>query len=223
MAAMFEGLTAEVLARAQFAFTMSFHIVFPAFSIGLASYLAVLEALWLWTGREVFFNPLRHWLKIFAVAFGMGVVSGIVMAYQFGTNWAAFSDKAGPIVGPLMAYEVLTAFFLEAGFLGVMLFGLERVGHKLHFLATLMVAIGTLISAFWILSANSSMQTPARYAVNTDGQFVAADWLKVIFNPSFPYRLVHMVLAAYLTTALVVGAGGGYHLLRDRHPPGPAR
>ena len=218
---MFEGWDAVVLARAQFAFTMSFHIVFPAFSIGLASYLAVLEALWLWTGREVFINLFNYWLKIFAVAFGMGVVSGIVMSYQFGTNWSAFSDKTGPVIGPLMAYEVLTAFFLEAGFLGVMLFGLERVGHRLHFLATLMVAIGTLISAFWILSANSWMQTPAGYAVNADGQFVAADWLKVIFNPSFPYRLVHMVLAAYLTTALVVGAVGAFHLWRDSHLAGP--
>src|SRR5256885_4518564 len=221
MAPMFDGWDAVVLARAQFAFTMSFHIVFPAFSIGLASYLAVLEALWLWTGREVFINLFNYWLKIFAVAFGMGVVSGIVMSYQFGTNWAAFSDKAGPVIGPLMGYEVLTAFFLEAGFLGVMLFGLERVGHRLHFLATLMVAIGTLISAFWILSANSWMQTPAGYAVNADGQFVAADWLKVVFNPSFPFRLVHMVLAAYLTTALVVGAVGAVHLLRDSHLAGP--
>jgi cytochrome d ubiquinol oxidase subunit I len=221
MVPMFEGWDAVVLARAQFAFTMSFHIVFPAFSIGLASYLAVLEALWLWTGREVFINLFNYWLKIFAVAFGMGVVSGIVMSYQFGTNWAAFSDKAGPVVGPLMAYEVLTAFFLESGFLGVMLFGLKRVGPRLHFLATVMVAIGTLISAFWILSSNSWMQTPAGYAVNADGQFVAADWLKVIFNPSLPFRLVHMVLAAYLTTALVVGAVGAYHLLRDRHLAGP--
>ena len=218
---MFEGWDAVVLARAQFAFTMSFHIVFPAFSIGLASYLAVLEALWLWTGREVFINLFNYWLKIFAIAFGMGVVSGIVMSYQFGTNWSVFADKTGPVIGPLMAYEVLTAFFLEAGFLGVMLFGLERVGHRLHFLATLMVAIGTLISAFWILSANSWMQTPAGYAVNADGQFIAADWLKVIFNPSFPYRLVHMVLAAYLTTALLVGAVGAFHLLRDQHLAGP--
>ena len=200
---------------------MSFHIVFPAFSIGLASYLAVLEARWLITGREVFLNLFNYWLKIFAVAFGMGVVSGIVMSYQFGTNWSVFADKTGPVIGPLMAYEVLTAFFLEAGFLGVMLFGLDRVGPKLHFLATLMVAIGTLISAFWILSANSWMQTPAGYAINADGQFVAASWLKVIFNPSFPYRLVHMVLAAYLTTALVVGAVGGFHLLRDPHLAGP--
>lgn len=206
---MFDGFDAITLARLQFSFTMSFHIVFPWPSpIGLASYLAVLEALWLWTGREVFINLFNYWLKIFAVAFGMGVVSGIVMSYQFGTNWAVFSDKTGPIIGPLMAYEVLTAFFLEAGFLGVMLFGLNRVGHKLHFVATLMVAIGTLISAFWILSANSWMQTPTGFAMNSQGQFVAADWWKVIFNPSFPYRLVHMVLAAYLTTAFVVGAVG---------------
>src|SRR5262245_51757047 len=209
------------LARAQFAFTMAFHIVFPAFSIGLASYLAVLEALWLWTGREVFISLFNYWLKIFAVAFGMGVVSGIVMSYQFGTNLAVFADKAGPVIGPLMAYEVLTAFFLEAGFLGVMLFGLERVGHRLHFFATLMVAIGTLFSAFWILSANSWMQTPTGYAVNADGQFVPDDWWKVIFNPSFPYRLVHMVLAAYLTTAFVVGAVGAYHLLKNSVGDGP--
>jgi cytochrome bd ubiquinol oxidase subunit I len=218
---MFEALDAVVLARAQFAFTMSFHIIFPAFTIGLASYLAVLEALWLWSGRDVYINLFNYWLKIFAVVFGMGVVSGIVMSYQFGTNWSAFADKAGPIIGPLMAYEVLTAFFLEAGFLGVMLFGLERVGPRLHFVATLMVATGTLISAFWILSANSWMQTPAGYAINADGQFVATDWFKVIFNPSFPYRLVHMVLAAYLTTALVVGAVGAFHLLRDQHLAGP--
>src|SRR6202790_3026734 len=217
---MFEGWDAVVLARAQFAFTMTFHIVFPAFSIGLASYLAVLEALWLWTGREVFINLFNYWLKIFAIGFGMGVVSGIVISYQLGTNWSAYADKTGPVVGPLMAYEVLTAFFLEAGFLGVMLFGLKRVGHRLHFLATLMVAIGTLMSAFWILAANSWMQTPAGVAVNPQGQFVPVDWLKVIFNPSFPYRLVHMVLAAYLTTALVVGAVGAFHLLRDAHLAG---
>jgi len=215
------SLDAVDLARAQFAFTMSFHIVFPAFSIGLASYLAVLEARWLLTGREVFLNLFNYWLKIFAVGFGMGVVSGIVMSYQFGTNWSVFADKTGAVIGPLMAYEVLTAFFLEAGFLGVMLFGLTRVGPRLHFLATLMVAIGTLISAFWILSANSWMQTPVGYAVNADGQFVPDSWLRLIFNPSFPYRLVHMVLASYLTTALVVGAVGAFHLLRDQHLAGP--
>src|ERR1700754_812056 len=174
--AMFEGWDAVVLARAQFAFTMSFHIIFPAFSIGLASFLAVLEALWLWTGREVFINLFNYWLKIFAIVFGMGVVSGIVMSYQFGTNWSAFSDKTGAVIGPLMAYEVLTAFFLEAGFLGVMLFGISRVGRGLHFFATCMVALGTLISATWILAANSWMQTPAGFAVNEGGQFVPASW-----------------------------------------------
>ncbi len=144
-------IDALTLARLQFAFTVSFHIIFPAISIGLASYLAVLEGLWLFTGRVVFLDLFNYWKKIFAVAFGMGVVSGIVMSYQFGTNWSVFSDKAGPVIGPLMGYEVLTAFFLEAGFLGVMLFGLSRVGPRLHFLATLMVALGTFISAFWIL------------------------------------------------------------------------
>ncbi|MCR9071243.1 MAG: cytochrome ubiquinol oxidase subunit I [Alphaproteobacteria bacterium] len=204
------------LARFQFAFTVSFHIVFPALSIGLASYLAVLEALWLATGRQVYIDTFRYWLKIFAVAFGMGVVSGIVMSYQFGTNWSVFSDKTGPVLGPLMGYEVMSAFFLEAGFLGIMLFGLKRVGKGLHFTATLMVALGTFFSAFWILSVNSWMQTPAGYAVNDVGQFVPVDWWQVVFNPSFPYRLVHMVLAAYLTTAFVVGAVGALHLLRDR-------
>src|SRR3954463_11951761 len=156
-----DGIDALVLARAQFAFTVSFHFVFPAISIGFASYLPLLNGLWLWTKREVFLNLFKYWLKIFAIAFAMGVVSGIVMSYQFGTNWSVFSDKAGPIIGPLMAYEVMTAFFLEAGFLGIMLFGLERVGKGLHFFATCLVAAGTLMSAFWILAANSWMQTPA--------------------------------------------------------------
>ena len=213
---MFEGLDAIFLARLQFAFTVSFHFIFPSFSIGLASYLAVLEGLWLWTGRQVYLDLFKYWLNIFALAFGMGVVSGIVMSYQFGTNWSVFSDKAGPVIGPLMAYEVLTAFFLEAGFLGVMLFGMNRVGKGLHFAATLAVAVGTFISAFWILSANSWMQTPAGYAINAGGQFVPADWWAIIFNPSFPYRLVHTVFGAYLTTALVVGAVGAWHLLRER-------
>ena len=214
---MADGETALLLARAQFAFTVSFHFIFPAFSIGLASYLAVLEGLWLATGKARYLTLFRYWLKIFAIAFAMGVVSGIVMSYQFGTNWSVFSDRAGPIVGPLLAYEVLTAFFLEAGFLGVMLFGLERVGKKLHFVATLMVAAGTAMSAFWILSVNSWMQTPTGWAMNAQGQFVpAGSWLDIIFNPSFPYRLVHTVLAAYLTTALVVGAVGAWHLLKGR-------
>lgn len=204
------------LARLQFAFTVAFHIIFPAFSVGLASFLLVLEARWLLSGRRVFLDLFNYWKKIFAVVFGMGVVSGIVMSYQFGTNWSVFSDKTGPVLGPLMGYEVLSAFFLEAGFLGVMLFGLQRVGPKLHFVATAMVAFGTFMSAFWILSVNSWMQTPAGFTINQVGQFVVTDWSQVIFNPSFPYRLVHMVLAAYLTTAFIVGAVGALHLLRNR-------
>jgi len=207
---------ALTLARAQFAFTISFHIVFPALSIGMASYLAVIESLWLRTGREVYINAFRYWAKIFAIIFGMGVVSGLVMSYQFGTNWSTFSDKTGPVLGPLMGYEVLTAFFLEAGFLGVMLFGMERVGPRLHLFATAMVALGTMISGFWILSVNSWMQTPAGYGVNAAGQFIPLDWWAVVFNPSFPYRFVHMMLAAYLTTAFMVGGVGAWHLLRDR-------
>ncbi|WP_370031948.1 cytochrome ubiquinol oxidase subunit I [Qipengyuania mesophila] len=208
---------ALLLARIQFAFTVSFHFIFPAFSIGLASYLAVLEGLWLKTGEQRYLDLFKYWLKIFAIAFAMGVVSGIVMSYQFGTNWAVFSDKAGPVIGPLMAYEVLTAFFLEAGFLGVMLFGMEKVGRKLHFAATLMVALGTFVSAFWILSVNSWMQTPTGYEIGANGQFLPGEsWLAIIFNPSFPFRLVHTVIAAYLTTAFVVGGVGAWHLLRDR-------
>jgi cytochrome bd ubiquinol oxidase subunit I len=217
------GLDAIELARLQFAFTVSFHIIFPAFTIGLASYLAILEALWLRTGRDAFMAVFNFWKKIFAIAFGMGVVSGIVLSYQFGTNWSVFSDRTGPVLGPLMGYEVLTAFFLEAGFLGVMLFGMDRVGRGLHLFATIMVALGTLLSAFWILAANSWMQTPAGHSINEFGQFVPEDWLAVIFNPSFPYRLVHMTLAAYLTTALVVGGIGAWHLLRDGPGNEPAR
>lgn len=208
--------TALDLARFQFAFTVAFHIIFPAFSIGLASFLAVLNAAHAITGRAVFLRLFDYWKIIFAVAFGMGVVSGIVMSYQFGTNWSVFSDKTGPILGPLMGYEVLSAFFLEAGFLGVMLFGRSRVGPGLHLFATCMVAIGTLGSAFWILSVNSWMQTPTGYGINEVGQFVPEDWWEIVFNPSFPYRFVHMVLAAYLTTALVVSGVGGWHLLKDR-------
>ncbi len=212
--------TALILARAQFAFTVSFHFIFPAFSIGLASYLAVLEALWLKTGHVVYDNLFRYWIKIFAIVFGMGVVSGLVMSYQFGTNWSVFSDKAGPIIGPLMAYEVLSAFFLEAGFLGVMLFGIKKVGPKLHFFATCMVALGTLLSATWILAANSWMQTPAGWMLNPAGQFVPrGSWLTIIFNPSFPFRFVHTVIAAYLTTSLAVGGVGAWHLLKDQNNP----
>ncbi|TLM78964.1 cytochrome ubiquinol oxidase subunit I [Microbulbifer harenosus] len=218
---MLEQLDAVFLARVQFAFTVSFHFIFPAFSIGLASYLMVLEGLWLKTGRGVYANLYRYWMKIFAVGFGMGVVSGVVLSYQFGTNWSVFSTKAGAIVGPLMGYEVITAFFLEAGFLGVMLFGISKVGKRLHFFATCMVALGTFISAFWILSVNSWMQTPAGFEINEQGQFVVGgSWWDVIFNPSFPYRLAHTVIAAYLTTAFAVGGVGAWHLLKDRSNPG---
>lgn len=220
---MFEGVSAELLARIQFAFTVSFHIVFPAFSIGLASYLTVLNALWLKTRDQTYLDLFLYWKKIFAVAFGMGVVSGIVMSYQFGTNWSVFSEKAGPVIGPLMAYEVMTAFFLEAGFLGIMLFGREKVGEGLHMFATAIVALGTLISATWILSVNSWMQTPAGFLINEQGQFIPDDWWAIVFNPSFPYRLTHMVLAAYLTTAFVVGAVAAWHMLRGKANEGSRR
>ncbi|HUH60783.1 MAG TPA: cytochrome ubiquinol oxidase subunit I [Candidimonas sp.] len=209
---------ALLLARIQFGFTIAFHIIFPAITIGLASYLAVLEACWLNTHKTVFRDLYHFWVKIFAVNFGMGVVSGLVMAYQFGTNWSFFSEFAGGVTGPLLAYEVLTAFFLEAGFLGVMLFGWTRVGPGLHFLSTVMVALGTLLSATWILASNSWMQTPAGYEV-IGGRVVPVDWLAVIFNPSFPYRLVHMGLAAFLVTALLVAASAAWHLLRGYDNP----
>ncbi len=205
------------LARLQFAFTVVWHFLFPAFTIGLASYLAVLEANWLRTGDTVYIDTYKYWLKIFAIAFAMGVVSGIVMSYQFGTNWSVFSDKTAAVLGPLLGYEVLTAFFLEAGFLGVMLFGLNRVGPKLHFAATFFVAAGTLISAFWILSANSWMHTPTGFYLSPDGRFMPASWWDIVFNPSFPYRFAHTVNGAYLTTAMIVGAVGAWHLLRDRN------
>jgi cytochrome d ubiquinol oxidase subunit I len=212
------GFTALELARIQFAFTMSFHILFPALTIGMASYLVVLELCWLRTGRQVFVDLYQFWLRIFAVNFGMGVVSGIVMAYQFGTNWSFFSEYAGAITGPLLSYEVLTAFFLEAGFLGVMLFGWNKVGPGLHFAATCLVALGTLISATWILGANSWMQTPQGYEI-VDGKMAPADWFAIIFNPSFPYRLAHMAVAAFLSTALFVGSSGAWHLLRGNDTP----
>ncbi len=206
-----------LLARIQFAFTISFHIIFPAFTIGLASWLAVVEWRWLVTGKKVYLEIYKLWVKIFAVTFGMGVVSGVVMSYQFGTNWSAFSDKVGNVIGPLLGYEVLTAFFLEASFLGIMLFGMNRVSKRMHFISTVIVAFGTLVSAFWILAANSWMQTPQGYRIGEDGLLYPTDWLEVIFNPSFPYRLFHMVTAAFLTTAFVVGGIGAYYLWKKRH------
>lgn len=212
---------AFLLARLQFAFTVGVHIIFPAFSIGLAAYLAVLEGLWLATGRQVFLDLYRYWIKAFSIVFGMGVVSGLVMAYEFGTNWSVFSKKAGPITGVLLSYEVMTAFFLEAGFLGIMLFGMNKVGRKLHFAATCCVSVGTLISMTWILASNSWMQTPRGYRIDpSNGQFLPDDWLAIIFNPSFPFRLVHMGLAAFLSVAFVVGATGAWHLLKARREGG---
>jgi cytochrome d ubiquinol oxidase subunit I len=206
-----------LLARIQFAFTIAFHIIFPAFTIGLASWLAVVEGLYLKTGKKVYEDIYKMWIKIFAVCFGMGVVSGVVMSYQFGTNWSVFSDKVGNVIGPLLGYEVLTAFFLEASFLGIMLFGWGRVSKNMHFAATLIVAVGTLISAFWILAANSWMQTPQGFEIRADGLFYPTNWLEIIFNPSFPLRLIHMVTAAYLTTGFVVGGVGAYYLWRKIH------
>ncbi len=206
-----------LLSRIQFAFVMSFHILFPAFTIGLASYIAVLEGGWFFTHKDVYLRLSRFWTRIFAVSFGMGVVSGIVMSYQFGTNWSRFSDVAGNIVGPLMAYEVLSAFFLEATFLGILLFGRARVPRGLFFLSAIIVALGTLTSAFWILSANSWMQTPVGYEMR-NGIAYPVDWLAIVFNPSFPYRFAHMVTACYLTTAFVVIAVSAWHLRHGRVP-----
>jgi len=203
------------LARLQFAFTISAHIIFPAISIGMASFLAVLEWRWLRTGDYAYKDMFVFWSRIFALGFGMGVVSGVVMAFEIGANWSGFASVAGSITGPLLTYEVLTAFFLEAGFLGVMLFGWERVSPRAHFFATLMVAAGTLASTFWILSSNSFMQTPQGYGIE-NGHIVPLDWIKVIFNPSFPYRLAHMTIAAFIVAGFLVAACGAWHLLAGR-------
>ena len=208
-----------LLARIQFAFTISFHIVFPAFTIGLASWLAIVEWRWLKTGNIIYKEIYKFWIKIFAVCFGIGVVSGVVMSYQFGTNWSVFSDRVGNVIGPLLGYEVLTAFFLEASFLGVMLFGWSRVSDRMHFFSTVAVAVGTLISSFWILAANSWMQTPQGFEIDANGILQPTNWIEIIFNPSFPYRLVHMVLAAYLATAFTVGGVSAWYLWNKRFIP----
>jgi cytochrome d ubiquinol oxidase subunit I len=204
------------LARLQFAFTVMFHIIFPSFTIGLSAYIATLGAIWLKTGRDHYHLLMRFWTKIFAVSFAMGVVSGIVMSYQFGTNWSRFSVVVGNVVGPLIGYEVLTAFFLEATFLGVLLFGFNKVPPWLYVLSAIFVAVGTSMSAFWILSANSWMQTPAGYEMQ-NGIALPTDWLAAIFNPSFPYRMAHMLNAAYLTTAFVVLAVGARYLVAGKY------
>lgn len=211
--------SALLLARYQFAITISFHIVLAAFSIGLANYLMVLEGLWLWRGRQVYIELYRFWLKIFALTVAVGTASGVVMEFEFGTNWSALSSRAGSVLGPLMFYEVMVAFFLEAGFLGIMLFGRQKVGPGLHFFSTCAVAAGSLFSAFWILSANSWMHTPAGFSIDSAGRFVPTDWMQIIFNPSFPYRMFHMSLAAFLGTAMLIGGAGAWHLLRERNNP----
>jgi cytochrome d ubiquinol oxidase subunit I len=209
-------LDPSTLARIQFGFTVSFHIIFPTISIGLALFLAIMEGLWLKTGDALYLQIYRFWLGIFAMAFGVGVVTGIVLSFEFGLGFARFGQIAGPAIGPMIALEVLTSFFLEAGFLGIMLFGLHRVGAKLHFAATCMVALGTLLSASWILSANSWMQTPNGIAMQ-NGHLVVIDWLRVIVNPSWLYRLPHMLLAAYLTGSFLVAGVGAWYLLQGKY------
>jgi cytochrome bd ubiquinol oxidase subunit I len=210
------NLDAALLARIQFGFTVSFHIIFPTISIGLAMFLAIVEGLWLKSRDPLYLQIFRFWLGIFAMAFGVGVVTGIVLSFEFGLSFARFGQMAGPAIGPMIALEVLTSFFLEAGFLGIMLFGLHRVGPRLHFFATCMVALGTLLSASWILSANSWMQTPDGIAIE-NGHVVVTDWLKVVVNPSWLYRLPHMLAAAYITGSFLVAGVGAWYLLRGEH------
>src|SRR5579862_8383 len=211
-------LDPEFLSRLQFAWVVGWHILLPAFTIGLASFIAFLEGAYALTRRPVFLNLSQFWLRIFAVSFGMGVVTGIVMPFQFGTNWSRFSDAAGNIISPLLAYEDLFAFFLEATFLGILLFGRKLVPPSMHFVAALLVAVGTLSSSFWILATNSWMQTPVGYEV-LDGRFFPKDWLEIVFSPSLPYRLAHTVSAFFVTTAFVVLGVGAYTLRRGRLLP----
>lgn len=209
-------MDALLLSRIQFGFLISFHVLFPAFTIGLASWLGFVEWRWLRTRNPVWRDLFFFWQKIFAVSFGMGVVSGIVMAFQFGTNWPRLSQIAGTVIGPLLTYEVLTAFFLEASFLGVMMFGWGRVSPRLHFFSTCMVALGTLFSTFWILASNSWLHTPAGYET-INGVVHPVDWFEVVFNPSFPYRLAHMAIGSFITTCFVVGGVGAWYLRRKEH------
>jgi cytochrome d ubiquinol oxidase subunit I len=212
-------LDAVFLSRLQFAWVVAWHILLPAFTVGLASYIAVLEGIHFVTGRDVFVRVSQFWIKIFAVSFGLGVVTGIVMPFQFGTNWSRFTDATADIISPLLAYEGLTAFFLEAAFLGVLLFGRNRVPPAIHFFSALMVAIGTLFSSFWILAVNSWMQTPVGHEI-VDGRFLPVDWMQIIFSPSFPYRLAHTVVAFYVTAGFVVLGVGAYTLRRGRWEEG---
>ncbi|WOD11737.1 cytochrome ubiquinol oxidase subunit I [Pseudomonas sp. NyZ704] len=204
-----------LLSRIQFAFVVSFHAIFPVFTIGLASFIAFLEALSFKTGNPVWERLSKFWVQVFAVVFAMGVVSGIVMSFQFGTNWSNYSYAAANFLGPMLSYEVITAFFLEAAFLGVLLFGRNKVPKGVHLFAACMVALGTFISAFWILAANSWMHTPAGVELR-DGVFFVTSWTEAIFNPSFPYRFAHMAVASFLTGAFVVAGVSAWYLLRGR-------
>jgi cytochrome d ubiquinol oxidase subunit I len=209
-----DGLLA---ARAQFAFTIGFHILWPAYTIGVSGFIAIVSALWLRTGRRVYHDLLRFWIHLFALGFAMGVVTGIVMSYEIGTNWSVFAHRTANVIGPFFAYEVLFAFFLEAGFIGIMLFGMNRVSPVLHSLACFAVALGAVFSAFWILAANSWMHTPAGFALDQNGMFQVVSWRDAIFNPSFPYRFAHMVTAAYIAGMFVVVGVSGFYLWRRRH------
>ena len=209
------ALDPVLLSRLQFGWVIAWHILLPAFTVGIASYIALMEGLYFFTGKNIYLRISSFWLRLFAIAFGMGVVTGVVMPFQFGTNWSRFSDITANIVSPLLAYEGLTAFTLEAGFLGVLLFGRKLVPPWVHFCSALLVAFGTLLSSFWILSTNSWMQTPAGYRM-VDGRFVPVDWMAIVFNPSFPYRLAHTVDAFYVTTGFVVLAVGAWLIRKKR-------
>jgi cytochrome d ubiquinol oxidase subunit I len=211
------SLDTVTLSRLQFAFTIGYHIMWPAYSIGIAGFIVLLSALWWRTGATVYRDLMRFWVLLFALGFAMGVVTGIVLAYQMGANWSGFSRVTGNVLGPLFMYEALTAFFLEACFIGIVLYGESRVGRRLHFFSCLIVAIGTVISSFWVLAANSWMQTPAGATLGRDGAFHVDDWARVIFNPSFPSRFAHMVCASYITGIFVVAGVSAIFLLRQKH------
>ena len=209
-------MDALVLSRIQFAVTTMFHILFPALTIGLSLYLVVVEFLWLRTREEIYYRLYRFWVRIFAINFGVGVVSGIVLEFEFGTNFSQFSQAVSNTFSPLLGFEVMTAFFLESGFLGIMLFGWERVHRRVHFMATCLVSFGSILSAFWILAANSWMQTPAGYTL-IDGKFMVTDFGAAIFNPSTLIRMAHMTMASFETSAFVVAGISAYYLLQRRH------
>jgi len=210
-------MDATTLSRIQFGFTIGYHILWPAFTIGIASFVAFLSFMWWRTDNPVYGSLMRFWIRIFALGFGMGVVTGLVLSYEIGTNWSGFSRAVSNVLGPFFMYEVMTAFFLEAGFIGIVLFGEQRVGRGMHFFACLMVALGTLFSASWILASNSWMQTPAGYRIDASGVFHVVNWWAAVFNPSFPYRFMHMVCASYLTGSFVVAGVSAYHLWRGQH------